>query len=226
MNAGPNGMDARGPVRPAVVLFDLDGTLSDSAPGIVEALRHAFAVTGCPPLDPAQERSLLGPPFHHSLPPLVGDDRFPAVLAAYREHYRTTMFTAAVYPGVSEVLDRLGAAGVTVGVATSKAEPFAVPIVEHLGLAGRVATVCGDTLDGGRPTKADVIAEALHRLGDPPGDRVRMVGDRSADVEGARAHGIDTIAVGWGYAMPGELAAAAPAHTVADADELAEVLGV
>ena len=80
------------------------------------------------------------------------------------------------------------------------------PIVEHLGIAEYFATVGGDALDGSRDTKAKVIAEALRRLGSPePGD-VLMLGDRSHDVEGARAHGIGCLGAGWGYGVPGELA--------------------
>lgn len=216
-----------GRVTPPVVLFDLDGTLSDSAPGILAALRHAFEVIGLPPLDAATERAILGPPFYESLPPLVGPDRVPDVIAAYREHYgRGGMFDTSVFAGVTGVLGALRAAGVRLAVATSKPEAYAVPIVEHLGLAGFFETVGGDTLDGALNTKALVIGEVLDRLDGPePGDVV-MVGDRSHDVLGARAHGIDCLAVGWGYAVPGELAAAAPAAVCATAAELAEHLGV
>lgn len=212
---------------PPVVLFDLDGTLSDSAPGILAALRHAFAACGLPPLDDETERAILGPPFYESLPPLVGADRVPDVIAAYREHYgRGGMFDTSVYAGVREVLAALRAAGARLAVATSKPEPYAVPIVEHLGLAGFFDTVGGDTLDGTLATKALVIGEVLDRLGDPPAADVVMVGDRAHDVLGARAHGIDCLAVGWGYAVPGELDAAAPVAVCATAVDLAARLGV
>lgn len=207
--------------NPRIVLFDLDGTLSDSAPGILAALRHAFAEVGVPALDAQTERAILGPPFYESLPPLIGAEAVGPVIAAYREYYgRDGMFDTRPYPGVNELVQRLHESGRTLAVATSKPEHYALPIVEHLGLAPHFATVGGDTLDGGRPTKALVIAEVLRRLGDPdPGDVV-MVGDRSHDVLGAREHGIDTVAVRWGYAMPGELEAAAPAGICSTAAEL------
>ncbi|HEV7192427.1 MAG TPA: HAD hydrolase-like protein [Jatrophihabitantaceae bacterium] len=214
-------------VLPRAVLFDLDGTLSDSAPGILAALRHAFAANGLPPLDPDTERALLGPPFYESLPPLIGTDALPAVIAAYREHYGAGgMYDTALYPGTIGVLRALHGAGVPIAVATSKPEHYAVPIVEHLGLAALFETVGGDELDGSLPTKAMVIDKVLGRLGRPDPDTVRMVGDRSHDVLGARAHGIETIAVTWGYATPGELAAAGPLAVCADADELSRALGL
>ena len=193
-------------VNVQTVLIDLDGTLSNSAPGILASLRQAFADVGVPPLDAATERSLLGPPFYESLPPLVGTDRVAAIIDAYRRHYDTAMFDTTVYDGMIDVLADLRAQDVTLGVATSKPEYYAVPIVEHLGIAEYFATVAGDALGGSRDSKAKVIAEALRRLGSPePGD-VLMLGDRSHDVEGARAHSIDCLGAGWGYGVPGELA--------------------
>lgn len=209
-----------------VVLFDLDGTLSDSAPGILAALRHALSEHGVPPLDPVTEQALLGPPFYESLPPLVGTDRLPSVIDAYRSRYDTTMYDTVAFPGVVDVLAALAAAGRRLAVATSKPEFYAGPIVEHLGLTSYFETVGGDSSDGGRPTKAAVVDEVLRRLGNPDPSDVMMVGDRSHDVVGARVHGIETVAVTWGYAIEGELAAAGPAHVVDTAAELAAVLGV
>ena len=212
---------------PELVLFDLDGTLSDSATGILAALRHAFAVHGLTPLDRATERAILGPPFYESLPPLIGDLPLGDVIGTYRAHYGDGgMFDARVFPGVAELLHALGRHGVTMAVATSKAEAYAVPIVEHLGLAGNFVTVCGDALDGSRGNKALVVGEVLARLGHPDPSRVLMIGDRSHDVEGARAHGIDCVGVGWGYALPGELAAAAPFAICATPAEVAGLLGL
>src|SRR5256885_48240 len=102
------------------VLFDLDGTLSDSAPGILASLRHAFDTVGLARLDPAVERGLLGPPFYESLPPLVGADAVPAVIAAYRAYYgRQGMYETVPYDGIADVLAGLVAAGVRLAVATS-----------------------------------------------------------------------------------------------------------
>jgi phosphoglycolate phosphatase len=188
-----------------ILLIDLDGTLSDSAPGILSSLRRAFADVGVPPMNESTQISLLGPPFYESLPPLVGADRVPAIIDAYRGYYDTAMFDTTLYDGMLDVLTDLGARDVTLAVATSKPEAYAVPIVEHLGVAGFFATIGGDALDGSRDTKAKVIAEVLRRLGSPDPADVLMLGDRSHDVDGARAHGIDCLGAGWGYGSASEL---------------------
>jgi len=213
----------------AVVLFDLDGTISDSAPGILTALRHAFEVNGIPPLDAATERAILGPPFYTSLPPYIGGtEHLDDVIAAYRERYvgGGAMYDTRAYDGMPELLRTLAASGVRLALATSKPEAYAVPIVEHLGVADCFETIGGDRLDGSLGTKALVVGEVLRRLGDPDPATVRMVGDREHDALGARAHGVDTIGVSWGYGLPGELAGAGVLTLCDTAAELAGALSV
>jgi phosphoglycolate phosphatase len=156
--------------RPDTVLFDLDGTLIDSGPSILAELRQAFAEEGVPTLPPEVERALVGPPFYQALPPLIGDDT-ERVVRTYRRIYVTEGFVyrAEPYPGITALLDGLARHHVRLAVATSKLETSAVAVLEHVGLAGRFATICGDTPDAGRPSKSAVIAEALRRLGDHRG---------------------------------------------------------
>ncbi len=215
-------------VPTSVVLFDLDGTLSDSAPGILSALRHAFAVNGIAPLDAHTEQALLGPPFYESLPPLIGGtDRLDAVIAAYRERYAAgDMYDTRVYAGISDALAAARDAGLRMAVATSKPEHYALPIVEHLGLDGYFETVGGDELDGSLRTKALVIDKVLGRLGRPAADSVVMVGDRSHDVTGAREHDIRCVGAGWGYGLPGELVAAGAQPLCSTPHELFDALGL
>jgi phosphoglycolate phosphatase len=214
--------------RPPFVLFDLDGTLADSAPSILGALRLAFAEYGVPPLDPATERSLLGPPFHDTLPPLIAPVDVADLIATYRRHYSTeaAMAQTVAYDGIEGVLRGLVAAGVQLGVATSKAEAMAVPIVHRLGMSGYFTHVTGDLMDGTRGSKALVVAEALRRFGHPAPADVLMVGDRLHDVVGAAAHGVATLGAGWGYGAPGELAAAGAAEIFATPAQLGDYLGV
>jgi phosphoglycolate phosphatase len=209
----------------ALVLFDLDGTLSDSAPGILAALRYAFAANGLPPLDARTERVLLGPPFYESLPPLIGGEQnLPGVIGAYREKYgEGGMFDTSVYDGIRDVLGELRDAGTRLAVATSKPEHYAQPIVEHLGLAEFFETVGGDELDGSLPTKALVIEKVLRRLDADSLDGV-MVGDRAHDVLGAREHGMRCVGAGWGYGMPGELQRAGADPVCAHPGELLSAL--
>jgi phosphoglycolate phosphatase len=109
-------------------------------------------------------------------------------------------------------------------VATSKPETSATSVLRHLGLHRHFRTVCGDTADGARGSKAFVIGEVLARLDNPDPARVIMVGDRSHDVLGAAAHGIRCIGVLWGYGSPAELTAAGASPLCADAAELSSVL--
>jgi phosphoglycolate phosphatase len=212
------------PGVPDVVLFDLDGTISDSQRGILAALRHAFATHGVPPMDAATERTILGPPFYESLPPLIADVPLADVIEAYRTHYSSTMFDTDIYAGVGELIAMLASGGIRLALATSKPEAYAVKIVEHLGLAHHFEVLGGDALDGSRGTKALVIEDVLRRLGDPDPATVMMIGDREHDVHGARAHGVATIGVRWGYGSPGELEGANPYAIAASASEVRAIL--
>lgn len=206
------------------VLFDLDGTLSDSSSGIIGSLRLAFDELGLARLTSEQEWTLLGPPFNVGLPPFIGETATPAVVTAYRRHYAQGMYDTKMYDGIDAVLGELRAAGVRLAVATSKPEVSAVPIVGHLGLTDYFETIGGDGLHYERGTKALVVAEVLERLGRPDPRTVLMVGDRSHDVHGAGANGIATHGAGWGYGAPGELTEAGAVAVHATPQELAAAL--
>ena len=202
------------------VLFDLDGTFSDSVTGILGSLRRAFDDVGVARLDPRTERGLLGPPFYESLAPIVGTDLLPRIIERYRTHYATRMYETEPYEGILEVLADLQKRGIAMAVATSKPEFNAEPIVEHLGMEGFFATVGGDTLDGARSDKQLVVGEVLRRLGEPDPGAVVMVGDRSHDVHGAHAHRIACLGAGWGYGGLAELVDAGASEVFATPLEL------
>jgi phosphoglycolate phosphatase-like HAD superfamily hydrolase len=213
--------------RPELVIFDLDGTLTDSAPGIVASFRHALAAVGAEVPDGDLAGRIVGPPMHHTLAALGLGDRVDAAVAAYRADYTNRGWAMnTVYDGVRDLLADLRAAGVRLAIATSKAEPTARRILEHFGIADGFEVIAGASLYGTRATKADVLAHALRQL-DPSPERVVMVGDRAHDVEGAAEHGIATVVVGWGYGQSDfDAAATLPAARVASVEELREVLGV
>ncbi|WP_117000234.1 HAD hydrolase-like protein [Desertimonas flava] len=215
------------PVR-KVALFDLDGTLSASEPGIVSSLVAAMAAEGLPIPSAELLRTAIGPPFAIGLPAIgVPLDRLEAVTARYRDTYGVTgLFDTAVFDGVVEMLDALRTAGLVMAVATSKPEHNALRIVEHLRLVDYFDAIAGADLETGRVDKAGVIARALDLLGVDAGPSVVMVGDRHHDVDGAREHGIDSITVGWGYGTLDEHVAAAPfAHAATPADVVRTILG-
>ena len=214
--------------RPQLVIFDLDGTLTDSAQGIVSSFRHALVEVGAAVPDGDLASRIVGPPMHHTLREMgLGKDA-DAAIAAYRADYTTRGWAMnSLFDGIAALLADLQAAGVRLAVATSKAEPTARRILAHFGLDEHFEVIAGASVDGSRATKSDVVAHALGQLHPLP-DRVLMVGDRSHDVEGAAEHGIDTVVVGWGYGrkdFADPHAVRALAH-VATIDDLREVLGV
>ena len=199
-----------------LVLFDLDGTLVDSTPGIWSSVRAAAAELGLPEPTPEQLRGMVGPPLQDGFAVVLGVpvDDVPRAVAAYRAHYAAgALLDATVHAGVPELLADLLDAGATLAVATSKPEPFAVRLLAHAGLLPSFASVHGATFDGTVRHKDQVVAAAL--AAHPDGERPVLVGDRAHDVLGAAAHGLPCIGAGWGPAPPGELAEAGAAVVVA-----------
>ncbi|WP_370332308.1 HAD hydrolase-like protein [Mycolicibacterium hippocampi] len=214
--------------RGDLVIFDLDGTLTDSAEGIVASFRHALQTVGAAVPDGDLVSRIVGPPMHHTLREMGLGEHADAAIAAYRADYTSRGWSMnRPFSGIPALLADLQSAGVRLAVATSKAEPTARRILAHFGLDTCFEVIAGASVDGSRASKADVVAHALAQLAPLP-QQVVMVGDRSHDVEGAAAHGIGTIVVGWGYGRADFAADDSPraqAH-VADVDDLREVLGV
>ena len=209
-----------------IVLFDLDGTLTDPQVGITRCFAHALGAVGQPVDDPSTLRPLIGLPLIEAFTQLdVPASRIDEAIAAYRDRFVTVgMFENALIDGIDTLLRVLGVAGARVAVATSKPEPFARTIVEHFGIADAFEIVAGATLDNRRRHKEDIIAHAIDSLGHPDPSAVVMIGDREHDVYGARAHGLTSIGVLWGYGSVGELRDASANHIVATVDELTALL--
>jgi len=197
----------------SAVLFDLDGTIVDSAPGITSTLAWTFEQLGLPVPTPAELLRWVGPPILESFRDLAGFDARESreALAIYRSRYLTTgAFDANVYPGVPGVLRSIHEAGIPLSLATSKPETPARLVLDHFGLTRWFDELTGASDDEVRSRKADVVAEALRRLALRGADlsRVVLVGDRIHDVEGAAEHDVPTIFVTWGYGSPAEQAGA------------------
>ncbi|AOW94753.1 HAD family hydrolase [Rhodococcus sp. WMMA185] len=211
-------------------MFDLDGTLTDSAPGIHGGFRHALAVIGQP--EPTDEMidSVIGPPMIDTFRSLgLEEDLVQQAIAAYVERYDAVGWAQnSPFDGIEEVLARAQRSGRRLAVATSKSERFAVRILEHFGLAHYFEFIGGSSDDGLRRAKSDVIEHSLHNLGVTvaPGStaNVLMIGDRDHDVLGAARWGIPTVFVEWGYGFPAEADRAhASARTVADLGRMLDV---
>lgn len=191
------------------VLFDLDGTMLDSAPGIIRSLSDTFRHFGWDVPPRSELMNYIGPPLIESFRVRLGLDTQAAseALRVYRQDYRRDgAFDATVFPGVIDVLESLKQAGIPIAVATSKPETQAIHILEHFKLSSFFAVICGATEDETRSTKPDIVAHALSGLRSAgyASNRPVLVGDRVHDVEGAAANGIPSIIVDWGYGSPDE----------------------
>ena len=212
------------------VFFDLDGTLTDPAPGIVASFQHAQQALGREPWPAARLRGFIGPPLEHAMKQLFeGEDEtlLGRAIQRYREHFAVHgMFDNRVYPGIQQALEALAAAGVRLSIATSKPQIFADSIVDHFDLRQYLTRVYGSELGGERSDKSELLAHALKSEGLSAGSltRVAMVGDRQHDIVGAKTHGMLSVGVLWGYGTLQELGGTQPDRLVIDVADLASVL--
>lgn len=185
-----------------IILFDLDGTLTDPGIGITNSVAHALAHWNIEVKDRAELYKFIGPPLSDSFMRYYGFSEEDAIhaIAVYREYFSVKgLYENEVYPGIPELLSALKAAGKTVVLATSKPEGFAVEILRHFGLYDYFDIIAGASMDESRNKKADVIAYAISQMKNPDLSRMIMIGDREHDILGAKQIGIDSIGVLYGY---------------------------
>jgi len=211
-----------------IILFDLDGTLTDSKPGITRSVQYALAKMGIVEPDLDKLAAFIGPPLIESFKEFYGlsDAEARQARRFYRERFAAVgMYENAVYPGIAEMLAELENKGKTMLVATAKPTEYSCKILEHFALRSFFWAIVGSNLDGTRTSKDEVIAAALAELG-PAAARRRavMVGDRWHDVAGARRNNIAALAVGYGYGSLEELRQARPDRLVVTVAELKEAL--
>ena len=211
-----------------LILFDLDGTLTDSGPGILNCLEYALADQGIP-VPPRDELSKhLGPPLVVTFGEVFGmnDQQIAQAIDKYRERYHDVgLFENSVYEGVPELLAELQGAGLRLVTATSKPEYSATRILQHFELDQYFDFIGAAALDGSRDSKSLVIAHTLQNTNThPTSHNMIMIGDRHHDVLGARDHGIDTIGVLWGYGDADELQSAGVIDIAKNPVELRDLL--
>lgn len=206
------------------ILFDLDGTLTDSGEGIINCAILALEHFGCPIPSREEMRVFVGPPLHESfINHGVPADKADEAIKVYRSRYIPIgAFENTPYPGIRELLETLQAAGHTLCVATSKPEGMSIKILEHFDLAKYFHRICGASMDTSRSTKEDVIAYLLEQNG--RADNMVMVGDTKFDILGAKHHGIPAIGVSWGYGKVEDMQQAGAAAIADTMDELLELL--
>ena len=214
--------------RPDVVLLDLDGTIVDSIPGILRCLRLALPVLSMEDISDAELRTWLGPPLRTTILDRYGrtEQDLDAFVVAYRANYfEGGEYEFEVYPGMAELVSDIGASGTRLVLATAKPIPSAQRVLTRAGLIECFDFVSGTELDLMRQDKPSIIAYGITSVGlDPTSVDACVVGDRKEDVFGAQHHGLTSVGALWGYAEPGELAAAGPTHLAASPEELRSLL--
>lgn len=210
------------------LLFDLDGTLTNSEEGITKSVDYALrTVAGIETEDLSTLTPYIGPPLvdgfkeNHHLDTATAE----RCRDAYRERYREIgLYECHLYAGIAGALEQLHAAGRTLALATSKPEFFAKRILAHFDLTAYFTAICGASMDGRVSQKGEVIALALHSLGYPPAEQTLMIGDRFHDVQGAAQHGLKTLGVLFGFGGEAELTSAGALALVHTPQEMAQWL--
>ena len=211
-------------MKHTTVLFDLDGTITDSGAGVMHGMEIALAHFGLPIPDRQALRVIIGPPLRDSFIRFgIKPEDTEEALTIYRKFYVADGWLENfVYPGLEMVLKSLKENGCRVYVATSKPEHMAVHILEHFGLAKYFDLICGATMDSTRDSKSDVIRYLLDQI--EPDPSMVMVGDTHYDVEGAAAFQIPTIGVDWGYGENEDMIRSGAVAIAKDAAHLLQLL--
>ncbi len=208
------------------LFLDLDGTLSDSAPGIVRSAQYALEAFGIHVDNLDDLLCFVGPPLEESfqefyhLTPSQADE---AVKVYRRRYEKIGVYENALYPGIPQFLDKARQAGKVLMVATSKPQRMADLVLSHFGIADRFAFV-GGREDSSRRTKEEVIRYVMKENGLTRTEDIVMIGDRKHDVLGAKAVGLDSVGVLYGYGSRDEFQAAGATYIVDTLKELEELL--
>jgi len=207
------------------ILFDLDGTITDSSPGIINSYLHSLDKIGLAESDIDVLRSYIGSPLRayyterHNLSTADSD----LAVKHFREHYAETgLFENTVYPGMAEFIDRLEESGFRLYIATSKPLEFAVTVLNHFNLKEYFNSIHGSDMSADNKPKDKLIADAILMNGLIKSECV-MIGDRYHDINGAKVNGIDSIAVTYGYGSVDELSKLDPVFMAANTRELTEI---
>ncbi len=206
------------------LFFDLDGTLTDSGEGIMNCAQLALEHFGLSVPSRDSLKVFVGPPLRQMLMQFgISQAQLEEAVSVFRTRYESTgKYENFPYPGIRELLIALQQHGFRLFVATSKPETMALDVLNKFELAEFFDCICGATLDGTRDSKEKVITYLLESIGGA--DHVVMIGDTEYDVIGARAHGIPTIGVTWGYGSEQQLRQAGAAALVHSPEALLEYL--
>lgn len=210
------------------VLWDLDGAVIDSGPGIRVCIDAALAYCNLPPATPEQQIAFIGPPIRQSFLSMgVPADDVEDAVSAYRRRYNAgEIFNCTVQPGVAQIMELLHVRGIKQMLATAKPTEYARKIAEHFDFHRHLSHgVSGAGMDSrsGRHTKTDIIAHAIERTQSDPLLTI-MIGDRHHDITGAANCNVAGVGVTWGFGTATELQDAGSAAVCDTVQDLAELL--
>lgn len=211
------------------IVFDLDGTLTDSKQGIIGGIQYALEKEGLPPFDESQITAYIGGPLrevickHHGL----DDEAATRLIARFRDYYRRIgIYENRLFPGIGELLETLHRQGRRMAIATAKPTASAQVVLRLFRIADRFEVVSGSDVAAGRGTKTEILEYALKELAVDGSARPVMIGDRCYDIEAAHANGIDSIGLIHGYGDPDELEVAGATHVADTTESLGRLLGL
>ena len=212
-----------------IALFDLDGTITDSALGIINSIRYALAKYRLPIPPEEVLRTFVGPPLKEQFQAVCGltEEEADHMVEAYREYYTDKgIFENCVYEGVPEMLEKLQKSGARILMATAKPERFAKQIAEYFDFAKYFEFIGGACMDGRRTDKYEVIEYVLGSCGIGEKERKQavMIGDRSHDMIGAERAGLHSLGVLYGYGSSEELKAAGAEMFAETPEKVCEIL--
>lgn len=209
-----------------IVLFDLDGTITDSSEGIVNSIKYALSRLGFPEEPTEKIKQFIGPPLQQTFKINYGISDYQNAVTIYREYYAEKgIYENRLYDGIVAVLDQLKNEGYTIGLATGKPTYYSHIILKHFKIDHYFNAVVGSNMDGTRGEKPEIIRDVLAELNyNKELHEVVMIGDRKHDVHGAHHHQIKCIGVTYGYAEGDELIKAGAAHIVHHPSELLALL--
>lgn len=207
-----------------VVLFDFDGTIADTSPGIKEGLRHVFSLNNMPLLSDEEMDKFIGPPLDDSFVKYCGVtlEKAKSMVLEFRAHYHTKAIDKFyIYEGFKEAIKVLKDKNILVGVATSKPEIMAVHILKKAGIFDCFDVIQGATLDGKLIKKNDIVRHVLDKE-NVKGKQALMVGDTEFDILGAHMNGLPALWVAYGFGTLENAQKEKPEYTAQDMTEMTE----
>lgn len=202
-----------------IVYFDLDGTLSDSAPGIYNGIRYAQKKFGLREMTEKEMRCCVGPPMPDSFMKIwnINREEGQKVLNAYREYYKPKgIYENSLYPGVADMLSALNKCGIECGICSAKPETMVYTVLEYFCIKQFFSVIRGADIAKPYCGKAEVLKSLIKKN---PAQSI-MVGDRASDISGAHGAGIKAVGVTWGYGGQNELCSAGADFIASTATEL------